>query len=389
MSAARSLLVRSIVKPYYRQNAGLLGFLVFIMVFAVGRANQAGLLEYHFSLIQALLTRPAFGAVAGVAWGLYALKNIHFVRRTLQKEEYSFLNIVTRLKPIRLYGWLLLVQAWLFLPVIAYALIATGVGWKQHWYAGVALVAGYVTVICIACAGWYLFLLRRPLLLQRDIIRGSLPQFLFSPLPFRRSLSRPKSGPFRPHRYYWKFFVDHVAADRKILFLVIKVYDCVFLYGMVVNQLPVEYDLRMVFLFYSFGVLGHGVLIHRIRELEETRLLFYRTLPLSLSRRFVQYAVFYGILFLPEILTIAWLTPAYLHYGDAFLFVFLGYSLLLLLNSILFVVHLKMPDYLKRVIGIYGMIFIAVLTGTLPGMAALAFILSVVFFFRMYGRYER
>ena len=91
---------------------------------------------------------------------------------------------------------------------------------------------------------------------------------------------------------------------------------------MLMNQTGTTYELNMIILFFSLGILGHGLLIHQIRDLEETRLSFYRAIPVSLFNRFVQYAAFYLIILLPEIFTILLLTPKYLNYTDAALLIF-------------------------------------------------------------------
>ena len=60
MSTSHDLLMKSIVRPFYKQNAGLFAFLLFFMFAAVGRANGVGLLEYHLSLIQGIMTNRPF-----------------------------------------------------------------------------------------------------------------------------------------------------------------------------------------------------------------------------------------------------------------------------------------------------------------------------------------
>ena len=45
----------------------------------VGRANGVGLLEYHYSLIQAIMTNIPFLLFTLGAWFLYALKCAQFV----------------------------------------------------------------------------------------------------------------------------------------------------------------------------------------------------------------------------------------------------------------------------------------------------------------------
>ena len=123
--------------------------------------------------------------------------------------------------------------------------------------------------------------------------------------------------------------------------------NCLVLYGLLRNLSGDHSDLRMLILFYSFALLGHGVLIYIIRTMEESDLRFYRSLPYSLLQRFLQYALFYLFLFIPEIVVIISLTPDHIPFPDAILLVFFGYSILLFLNSLLFIRFFKPSDYLK------------------------------------------
>jgi hypothetical protein len=123
--------------------------------------------------------------------------------------------------------------------------------------------------------------------------------------------------------------------------------------------------------------------------MEETKLSFYRGLPVSLLRRFGQYGCLYGLLFVPELLTITLLTPLFLHCKDAFLFGFVGYSVLLLLNSILFIRPWTKKQYMKIIVGIFFLIYIGVLASVVGWIALVCFGGSVYLFFARYYRYER
>jgi hypothetical protein len=188
---------------------------------------------------------------------------------------------------------------------------------------------------------------------------------------------------------YWNLFIRYIGNNKKLLFSGIKLYSCSVLYLMIVNQTQVEYDLSMIILFYSLGILGHGLLIHQLRDMEETRLTFYRTVPLSLLKRFVQYAILYFILLIPEIITIVFLTPHYLRFQDAILFILLSYSILLFLNSLLFIKFFRMKDYLKIILCIFFLEYFSVLSGTCPLLCIFLFISSITVFFSRYYRFER
>ena len=115
-------------------------------------------------------------------------------------------------------------------------------------------------------------------------------------------------------------------------------------YLLLLNRTVSSEDLKMILLFYGFGLLGHRILIRQIREMEETRPGFYCGMRLSLSDCYLQYECLYFFLFIPEIIMTGWLTPAYLHYQDALLFIFFGYSSLLLMNSLLCLKSFRITD---------------------------------------------
>ena len=369
MNISRTILFKSLVKQFYRQNAGLLSFLLFMMVVVVGRANDAGLLEYHLSLIQGILVNPIIFLLVLLAWFLYAWKCKQFIALTLDRPEFSFLKILSFTKVVRVYRLLLEVQLLLFLPVILYAIIIAGVGFYKHWHQPVIWMLTYLLAICGISARWYLYLLQNP-------AAGGYRIRWQPPSLFRK-------------RSYWSILIRYVLMNRKLLLLIIKIYSCGMLYLLLVNRAEPSEDLKMILLFYSFGLLGHGILIRQIREMEETRLGFYRGMPLSLADRYLQYGCLYFFLFIPEMITTGWLTPTYLHYQDALLFIFFGCSSLLLLNSLLCVKSFRIAAFLKLSVIYFFLIFIAVLAGMVQWLILFSLILSVSLFFGRYYAYER
>jgi hypothetical protein len=258
----------------------------------------------------------------------------------------------------------LFVQGILFLPVSLYAVIMLGVGFHEHWYGGAMTVVVFILAVCGISAAWYFYLLRIPGMGIRDVRRGWLP------------LGRQRS--------YRSFLIRWVLSTRKVLLAVIKLYSCGVLYLVFAGGVPDRYDMQMVLLFYSFGLLGHGVLIHLMKRMEADRLDFYRGLPVSLWGRFVQHGGFYLVLLIPEILTIGALTPGSLGYADAVLLILWSYSVLLLLNSVHLYPFPRMMDYLKVVGCIFFVIFLGVVMGIWAWLTLLFLGLAVAIFFRRY-----
>jgi hypothetical protein len=315
------------------------------------------------------MINPSLFILVLITWFIYARKCDEFISGTLRNPDFSFLRILSSIGSGRLFMLLLLVQFLIYLPVLLYAAIIVGVGIHKHWHLQVGILLLYNLIICVVSARWYLFVLQHP---------GSEPWIVRWRLPAAAL-----------NKFYWTFLVRYMLAERKLLFLIVKLYSCGMLYLMVSRQLESVYDLSMIFLFYSFGLLGHSAIIHPCRDMEETCLSFYRGLPLSLSRRFAQYAFFYLLLFIPEIIVIRALTPHFLHFPDALLLVFLGYSVLLLLNSILFIRSYKIKSYLKIMVILFFFVFLGVLTHGLYWLSAGFLLLAVYLFRTKYYQYER
>ena len=369
MNITGTILMKSLVKPFYKQNAGLFAFLFFIMVAAVGRANEAGLLEYHLSLIQAIMTNFPFLLFTLCAWFLYAVRCSQFIADTLEKRDYTFLSLISLKRQTDVYKKLLVVQVMILLPVLLYASIAVWIGVRHQWWPHVIIVSLFFLFLSFSGPLWYQFILCHP--------------HKRRPFTFWKILSFPK------YSSYWLFLVRYIRFSRKSLFLIIKIFSCLMLYGLISGESGDPSDLQMILLFYSFCLLGHGALIYTIREMEEIHLAFYRGLPVSLFRRFLQYSLLYFVLFIPEIMIIEWQTPKHVNYSDAILFVFYGYSVLLFLNSLLFIRFFRKFDYLKIVTGLFLILFIAILAGIFELLCAGLFLFSVYIFFRQYYRFEK
>ena len=369
MKISSSILIRSFVKPFYRQHAGFFVFLFIILFGAVGRVDGAGLFDFHFSLIRGMLNNPFAFLLVLFLWLLYAKKCGQFLLDILRRPEYSFLQIFSLVNSGKMYLLLTLVQVLFFLPIIAYAVIICITGIWLHAYMACGILLIYLVSLCLLSARWYQYRIQNPGLFE-EIKTG---KFLIKSL----------------ETSYFNFFLRYVGRYKKLLLTGIKIFSCGILYGMLVNQTGTHNEWAMMILFFSIGILGHGLLIHQIRDLEETRLRFYRSIPVSLFKRFSQYAAFYLILLIPEILTVVLLTPNYLKYSDAFLVIFFGYSMLLFLHSLLFIQFFPMKVYLKIILCLYLVIYCSILLSSFFWLCVFLLLSSLVIYRGRYYQYER
>jgi hypothetical protein len=369
MNITRTILIKSFVKPFYRQHAGLFVFLFIILFGAVGMVDGAGLRDFHFSLIQGMLKNIFLFLLVFLVWFLYSKRTEQFIFNTLKRPDFSFLHMLSRIENKKLFGWLLWTQFLIFLPIVFYIMIIFTEGIYLHAYLACILILIYLIAIIGLSAGRYFAFIQNP---------GKYTVF-------HKGMFTRKAGGIS----YSKLFIRHILKSKKLLFAGIKIYSCIMIYGMVANQTLIKYDLTMIYLFFSIGILGHGILIRQLRSLEEERLRFYRTLPISLFERFTQYTLLYFILLIPEFITIAVLTPKYLHFRDAFEFCFFSYSVLLFLNSLLFIQFFRMQDYLKILLSIYLVIYLAVLTKVQLLLCIILLLSSIVIFINRYYQFER
>lgn len=369
MKIFRTILIRSFVKPFYRQHAGFFTFLFIILIGAVGRVDGAGLVDFHFSLIQGMLKNPFVFLLILFLWLLYAKKCEQFVLNIQRRPDYAFLQMFSLVSRRKMYALLTIVQLLLFLPIIAYTIIICIVSIYLRVYMACIILLFYLFSLCLLSARWYLYQIQNPGL-SEEVKTGKL-MINFSETSYR------------------SFFFRYIRQNKKLLLTGIKIFSCGILLGMLLNQTGTRYELDMIILFFSLAILGHGLLIHQIRDLEETRLRFYRSIPVSLLNRFTQYAAFYFFLLLPEICTIALLTPKHLNYADAFLFIFFSYSLLLFMHSLLFIQFFPMKVYLQMILCLFLIIYISILTSSLPWLSLILFLSALAIFRGRYYQYER
>jgi hypothetical protein len=363
MKDVRFILNKTLIKSFYLQNAGFFLFLFLVFFGVIAPSQQPA---YHYALIRGILAAPGFFLLVCLAWLLYALKAAGFVTRTIDAPENLFLHMLKGLSGRRCYRLLLAVQVLLFLPVWGYSLAISAVAWHQGAWPTAILVQVYIALICGAATAWYHHRLMHPV------------------TPARRLTKRP----LRRHTPYWSILLRYLFSENKALLAGIKIFGCAMLYALLKEQGPGDYDIRMACLAYSLALFGHGMLLYRCRELEATRLLCYRALPVSVTGRFGHYALFCLLLLLPEMLVLGWLAPFHILVIDALELLLSGYTVLLLLNSVLAVIPLRAGEFLKLCLVIFGIWYGCVLGGQLIAMSGFFFFTAAILFFRGYSRYE-
>jgi hypothetical protein len=349
------ILNKTLVRTFYRQQAG---FFLFVFLFFFGVVAPSMQVAYHYALIRGMLEGPVFMALVWLAWLAYALKVHRFVSAMLTSPECFFLQKLKTLPLGRVFACFLSIQALLLLPVSAYALIVAAVGWRQKAFATVLEMLLYVVLLIVLGALGYTWRLWHP-----EDGQGKL-----SGRAWRRVVP------------YWSILLRYLWVENKALLAGIKLFSCSMLYLMLRIQTPADYDCRMPYFVFSLALFGHGLLFYRCREMETMRMRWYRALPVPLIKRFAQPGMFCALLLLPEIATLAWLTPNPIRVTDSISFIFSAYSLLLLLYSLLCAVPFATGGYLKLCLVLFGILYACVLGGFLIVLSGFLMLAAMLLF---------
>ncbi|BAV05292.1 hypothetical protein SAMN05421788_105249 [Filimonas lacunae] len=367
MSYPFRLLRKSLVAPFYKENMSLFFFLITVMFCVVNVVDGAGLFEYHYSLTLGMLTGISFMLLVFVAWLLYARKCAGFVAALLQRQDYAFVHIY-RCKPLARQMLLFMgVSLLLLLPLFLYGLFVVYVGWHSHHLPATGVVWGYLLLLAGGNAVVWVYRLHHPAT-HKAAAGLRLGRSLLSRYPF--------------------MLLQQVLEKQKVLWLSIKVYSCGVLFLIARNNTEASYDFSFPFLFFLFGVFANGIIIHRLREFEETHLFFYRSMPVSLGKKWAQYCSVYAVLLLPEMITVLQLTPVHLHVADAIWSNLAVYSLLLLMNSIAFVRSFSARQYLKVLLYLFFVYAGFLICSGLPYLCVLGFVAAWGIFNRFYYRFQ-
>ncbi len=333
MLSVTKVLGKVLVARFYERNAGLL-FVVFYLMFGIVESNQ--IISYHQSLIYATLTSVIFQLMVFGVWLLYTIKCIQFISEQLRQPQNQFVFQLALLNRNRLLLISLIQILLLHQPVLAYTffIIALGIGTQN--YASVASIIIFQAALYVAAARWIVYRLQAQ---HQHRFALELPRITWrwpKPLPL--------------------FYLVHLTTQLPTVFFFAKVFSLLCIFGFL--QIPVDhYEVRVAILGLLFGLASHSVVVFELRKMEERFLLFMRTLPISLVKRFFYMAIIYALLLLPEMIMLA---INHIHAIDLVGIYLFGTGFLMLCHTHLFK-KLDNEKYLQWMLGFFLISFMLVL----------------------------
>jgi len=352
MSIVLSILQRVIVNYFYRVNAGFFLFLFFLLF---GIPNN--LAQFHMAIINIIIQTPMGLGIAMLLWLLYNFKCMDYVVKQLRNPQQQFLFCLNHLSPRSCFGYLAYVQALVYMPVLAYSMVAATVAFKTHYYMSMAGVLLFSIAVIMLTAGVYLRVLqRRPV--------------------FNITVVLPGTG-FRFNKPLFSVPLFYVLHNRRQMLLVTKFFSLLVLYAFIHLYEADQYDIRPLLLCFMLATAANSALVYETKAFEDGFMGFAKNFPFTLTKRFGLMLVMYTLLMLPELAFVCKGWPVHFHLVDYAQLLLLSIGLLSIFHGSLYTGDIDTDAYFKIVFAILAMLFFVILYN--PGILLECLLLAVSF----------
>jgi hypothetical protein len=366
MNITDNILLRSITAPFYRRNAGLFLF-VFFLLFGL-QPNFKQTLEFHYDIINGITTSVSFFLIALAIWVFYACKTIHFLNGCFNNKAYDFLQALNAISPGKRFRHLLILQLQLLSPVLCYCIAVVIIAVINHHIAGGIAVIFTMAGLCAFTTITTNFLLQKtkPAFIKRTSASFSFlfPGNLFS------------------------FLLKFILNEQFIVFLLLKIvtFSCLYFFAKTDAQV---FEDRLLWLIYLTSLAAHSILIYRNHHFLETKMSFYRNLPVRPISTLLSLLGVYIIVLLPEIWALKGVAIEQHAVRNYIWMILTGPSLLLLLHCLLYTEDMKMEGFLQLLFGVWVVSIFFSLSSDRWLLPLICLGMAIIIFFTSYYRYEK
>ncbi|MBC8151384.1 MAG: hypothetical protein H7Z72_00580 [Bacteroidetes bacterium] len=356
MNALTTVLRKTIVGPFYRQNAGLF----FVVLMLAGSFLRAG---DHVALAEAAVHSPLMLGLYQAFWVLYTVFATRFAVGVIQRTDilYQFRLIPM---PRRWLGWLA-VQYALLAPILAYTAFVGWISGQQGTTGSTWQLTAGAVVMLISPLFWLDHTLRTP---NRQPLVG-----------FGGGWHNRFTTP------YLLFFIRYLTKNQLMLLVLTKGGTGLLMLG-VLNLYPTDdYDIRLLNLGALLVGVGHSTMAYHLYQFEHERLALLRNLPVQNSRRLLHYAVVMAVLLVPEAILLLRYWPIGVSLGALAGVWAFGHSVFLLQFTLLLPRHRSLDQLMPVVSGLLLLFFLCIMY-RLPGWGLSLFnwLAATVLFIRFY-----
>ncbi len=358
MKIVFTILQKVIVNHFYRVNAGFFLFMFFVL-FGI----PVNLAQFHLAIIMVIVQNPVGLAGGMVLWLLYNFKCINYVVKQLRTPQQQFLFCLNNLSTRNCFGYLVYVQALVYMPVLAYSLVAAVIAFKTHYYLSAAIILLFTAVVILLTAAIYLRALQRRPLFNNTVL---LPQI-------KIRLGKPL---FSLPLYY-------LLHNRGQMLLVAKFFSLLVLFVFFKLYEVEQYDIRPLLLCFMLSTAVNSAIVFEVKAFEDSTMFITKNFPFPLAKRFGMLLLTYTFLMLPELAFACKGWPLYFHLVDFAQLLLLSVGLLSLFHSSLFTDDMDTEAFYKIVFAILAIFFFVILYN--PGILLECLLMAVSY--GMYASY--
>ncbi len=363
MKAIFHLMIKALVMPFYKNHAGLLVFVFFIM-FGVVESTQ--IIFYHQSLILGMLTSGIFLLIVLVLWLLYQLKSLHFLLKTCSEDSYLFLHHLAELPSIRSFFCFFTVSFLTFLPVFFYTIAIYVVGIQNEFFESMAIVFVFQFALWLMSAWVLNHLLRN----QHIKARINLPSLT---LPYQRT----QLG----------IYAGYLFKEEKSAIILSKLFSLTLIY-IIKETLESGDDFRIIGITWLFALLSHTFLINKLKSFEDQTLSWTRSLPISNIKTFTTYFFLYAMLMIPELVLLTGSVGQGLSFLQLLLLPVFSSAFLITIHSYLFKPNRDPDKFVTYLFWLFMICFMLVLSKMIWLVAASLLVISFLLIRKRFYVYE-
>lgn len=357
------VLYKSLVLPFYRQHAGIL-FTVFYLMFGIVESSQ--IISYHKALISGMLGSIFFLLIVSGLWLLYSLKSLQYFIKMTSEDSYQFLDHLARLRKSRSFFSFLLVALVSFLPVLIYTVFIYRLALEQQHYSEAIFIFVYQMLLCTLVAGVLNYRLHH---------QHVKPLFTFPPIPW----------PFRSG--LTAFSLSYLLKKEKAALIISKLFSLALIY-IVRETLEPGDDFRIIGITWIFAVVSHTFIVGRIKEFEDQSLGWVRNLPITITERYLSLVKLYSLLLLPELFLVATSVGHGVSFANFFLLPVFATGYLVFIHAYLYKPGRIQDKFAGFLFWVFIISFFLILSKFLWLAAILYFSVSYYWFNRWFYRYE-
>ncbi len=364
MKAILHLMIKALVVPFYKNHAGLL-FFVFFLMFGIVESTQ--IVFYHQSLIYGMLSSGIFLLIVLMIWLLYQLKSLHFLLKTSGEDSYLFIHHLAVLSSTQNFFCFFTISFLTFLPVFVYTIAIYAIGIQHQFYGSVAIVFVFQFALWLMNA----WVLNHTIRHQHIAARITLPTLM---LPYQRT----QLG----------IYAGYLFKEEKSAVILSKLFSLTLIY-IIKETLETGDDFRIIGITWLFALLSHTYLINKLKVFEDQSLSWTRSLPISTTKTFMTYFLLYGLLMIPELLLLTGSLGKGLSFIQLLLLPVFSSAFLITIHCYLFKPNRDSDKFVTYLFWLFMICFMLVLSKMIWVTGAALLLISFLLFKQRFFTYER